>query len=323
MRRPTLDDLKPVVALLQANELSELGHVQTTEDHLRQNWLPMPGYDIARDAWLVIAPGGQVAAMIGVGHNHASRMYAQPRVHPDYAGLELDAYLLERAIERACEIMVEAQADARVTLNVFCVAKNVEARQAFTQAGFVHVRTDWLMQIDMDQPPPAPVWPEHVMLRPYTPEMLRAIFDARNEAFQDHWGTMPANFATWQTYYSTFEDFDPSLWFTAYEGEEIAGIAICEKEGEAGCVEELAVRLPWRHKGLGLALLYQAFGEFYRRGERRVVLNVDSQNMSGATRLYTRAGMRPIQQTDQYELELRAGIELSDPAARGVENMRE
>jgi mycothiol synthase len=77
-------------------------------------------------------------------------------------------------------------------------------------------------------------------------------------------------------------------------------------------VGELSVRRPWRKVGLGLALLHHAFGEFYRRGEHNVRLNADSQNLTGAIRLYTRAGMHQIRQNNQYQKELRPGIELSN-----------
>jgi len=47
----------------------------------------------------------------------------------------------------------------------------------------------------------------------------------------------------------------------------------------------------WRRRGLGLALLQHALGEFFKPGERRIGLGVDTENSSGATRLYERAGM--------------------------------
>lgn len=310
VRRPTMDDLKPVVEMAQASDLAEYGRIRTSETDLRNRW-ETPGHDLAQDTWLVIAPDGRVAAMTGVGHREAARMYSGPRIHPDYAGLGFYDYLLELTIERARDLVSEAPAEARVTLNVFCYEKNAEARQALEQAGFAHVRSDWTMQIDLDQPPPAPVWPEGVELRPYTPDMLHAVFEADDEAFRDHWGHMPGNFEMWQSWTVKRDGFDPSLWFLAFEGEEIAGIALCEYEQGDAWVGSLGVRRPWRRKGLGLAFLYHAFGEFYRRGERKVMLNVDSQNLTGATRLYRRAGMRPIEQLDSYQLELRPGVELS------------
>ena len=60
-----------------------------------------------------------------------------------------------------------------------------------------------------------------------------------------------------------------------------------------------------------MALLLHSFGEFYRRGRHTVGLGVDSQNLTGATRLYERAGMHVARIYIAYEKELRAGVELS------------
>ena len=40
-------------------------------------------------------------------------------------------------------------------------------------------------------------------------------------------------------------------------------------------------------------------------------LDVDAESLTGATRLYEKAGMRVVHQDNQYQKELRAGIELS------------
>ena len=59
-----------------------------------------------------------------------------------------------------------------------------------------------------------------------------------------------------------------------------------------GWVSSLAVRDAWRRRGIGEALLRAAFARFRERGMTTVVLNVDRDNTTGATRLYERAGMR-------------------------------
>ena len=66
---------------------------------------------------------------------------------------------------------------------------------------------------------------------------------------------------------------------------------------------------------LGMALLLHSFAEFYRRSKNKIGLGVDSQNLTGATRLYERAGMHVARIHITYEKELRAGIELSTQAA--------
>jgi GNAT superfamily N-acetyltransferase len=73
----------------------------------------------------------------------------------------------------------------------------------------------------------------------------------------------------------------------------------------------LGVRRPWRKRGLGLALLYHAFGELRRRGCARVGLGVDGQSLTGATRLYEKAGMRAVTRSITFEKELRPGHDLA------------
>ena len=74
--------------------------------------------------------------------------------------------------------------------------------------------------------------------------------------------------------------------------------------------------------GLAVALLNHTFGEFYRRGQRRVGLSVDSSSLTGATRVYERAGMRTDQHRIVYANVLRDGREFStevlDSAASSV-----
>jgi ribosomal protein S18 acetylase RimI-like enzyme len=79
-----------------------------------------------------------------------------------------------------------------------------------------------------------------------------------------------------------------------------------------GWVDGLCVRRPWRKRGLGLALLLHSYGMFHERGKLRVGLGVDAENITGALRLYEKAGMHsdPNRTYVVYEKELRSGIDL-------------
>jgi ribosomal protein S18 acetylase RimI-like enzyme len=81
-----------------------------------------------------------------------------------------------------------------------------------------------------------------------------------------------------------------------------------------GVVASLAVRPAWRRRGLGFALLQNALGEFHRRGCGSVELLVDGDSLTGALRLYERAGMRVSRTQIAYEKELRAGIDITTRA---------
>jgi ribosomal protein S18 acetylase RimI-like enzyme len=81
-----------------------------------------------------------------------------------------------------------------------------------------------------------------------------------------------------------------------------------------GVVASLDVRPAWRRRGLGLALLRNELGEFYRRGCGSVGLLVGSDSLRGALRLYERAGMRAFRGQLICEKELRAGVDITTRA---------
>jgi len=107
----------------------------------------------------------------------------------------------------------------------------------------------------------------------------------------------------------TDPNFDPSMAFVAVDGDEIAGTALCNpiwvEDPDAGWIHSLGVRRPWRRRGVALALLHRCFVALYDRGKRRAKLGVDAQSLTGATRLYEKAGMHVERQFGFYEKELR------------------
>jgi mycothiol synthase len=85
------------------------------------------------------------------------------------------------------------------------------------------------------------------------------------------------------------------------EGDEVVAAEINALRYGYGWVGSIGTRRQWRGRGLGRVLLLAAFGEFYRRGERRIALAVDAGNETGATKLYESVGMRIAWQADVYE----------------------
>jgi ribosomal protein S18 acetylase RimI-like enzyme len=104
-----------------------------------------------------------------------------------------------------------------------------------------------------------------------------------------------SNQAEWRARKVADPRFDPALWIVARASRDVCGYVIA-----------LAVRAPWRRRGLGAALLRARDGGVLDRGRRRVGLGVDSDNATGAVRLYERAGMRVARRDDVYQKEVRA-----------------
>ncbi len=94
-----------------------------------------------------------------------------------------------------------------------------------------------------------------------TEDHWRAILEAENEAFRDHWGHREM---TDSTSCATFArpELDTDLWVVAWDGDEIAGVVqnwIWPEENERlgvkrGWLEHISVRRPWRRRGLARAL---------------------------------------------------------------------
>ena len=88
------------------------------------------------------------------------------------------------------------------------------------------------------------------------------------------------------------------LWFVAWEGDEIAGACLCELAEaynqvhgtKSGLVDDVAVRRPWRRRGVGAALIVAGLRALRSAGMTAAHLFADAENITGAVRLYERLG---------------------------------
>ena len=207
--------------------------------------------------------------------------------------------------------MLQAEPDLRVTIRNGLKASDTRARQMHENEGYAPIRFSWRMEIKLDAPPAVLSLPDGLEYRPFVAdEHARPVFEAVDEAFRDHWGHTPMQYEKWLSHTLQREDFDPSLWFVAWDGDQIAGMSLCRTRPGMGWVGSLGVRRPWRKRGLGLSLLTHSFGEFFRRGEQTIGLGVDAESQTGATRLYQRAGMQVASEYVIYLKELRSGREI-------------
>ncbi len=306
VRCPTMDDVSAVLSLMLSRNRAEYKEANTTEEHIRNFWQD-PDFNMNTNAWIVTTQNEQVIGYASVWHLQPLRIYTYFTALPKYDYLHIKAGLLDLVERRAREFVSEAPIETRVTLATGIAEVNGVDQQLLARRGYRKVRGQYRMEIEIHEPPPPAVWSEGISVHPCLPgQDMRAIFETEIEAFANPEGYTQPTFEQWEHHSVKQEGFDPSLWFLAYEKETIVGICLCKYWAGTGFVSPLAVRLPWRRKGLGLALLQYSFAEFYRRGTHTVKLMVDTQN-TGATRLYERAGMHTTQLYHQYEKELRPG----------------
>lgn len=314
LRAPADDDIPAILALLDAFELAHSGQAAgfNAED-IREGWSRL---ELATDAWYVSAPDGEIAGYGEISDIGSGRLVADCYTHPRHLGRGIGTLLVRRSEARARELVTNTPAPVRVVIENNVEASDRAACDLLEREGYTGVRYFSQMRIDLVDPPAVPIWPDGIAVRAFVPRRdERATYEAAEEAFADHWGHAPRPFEEW-IQRTERPDFDPSLWFLAedrgerVEGGELAGVALCRLRGESGWVGTLAVRRPWRKRGLGMSLLTHTFGEFYRRGFRQIGLGVDAESLTGATRLYERAGMRVVSRAACYQKELRPGTDM-------------
>lgn len=311
VRPAMLEDVETIYGLVRAYNLAQYGQEDDTLDDVR-TWLSAPGVNLAKHTRVVFDQAGQLIGWLMLEQRLNVKYFVTIRALPDYNDPRLSNYLIHLGETWARECLVQAEPGARVTLTGWVPSGDQSGLQLYEQADFKEIRRHWRMEIELNEAPATPEWPEGVELRAFVPGRdNHQVFEAEDVAFRDHWGSVPQPYDEWRHYTVERAGFDPSLWFITYEGDQIAGISLCALDGQFGCVDTLGVLRPWRRRGLGLALLRHSFGEFYHRGLRKANLGVDSQNLTGATRLYIRAGMHVAREYISFEKELRAGVELS------------
>ena len=308
LRAPGPIDVRAILDLIAAYDIAQTGEPDAwSEDDILSDWT---GTNPERDAWLIEADEGAVVAYGHVRDFGYGRIESDGYVHPAHAGKGLGSLLVDLAERRADEIARQAPEGLRMLMHSGTYKHDTDANALFTARGFTTVRHFWRMTIEMDEPPPAPRWPEGISCVPCVRNQHeRVMFDTLEEAFADHWGHTPREYEEWRTTNVLMSSYDPDLWFLAMHGETPAGaIRGRVMEDGSGWVNTLGVLRPWRAHGLGMALLRQLLGVFYQRGIRTVSLGVDASNPTGATRLYERAGMYVSREFIIYEREIRAGI---------------
>jgi len=322
-RPAQLSDLDMVASMLNAYSRILLGVEQFRAKDMEAEWT-LPDFNLEKDTCLVFAPDSSLAGYGEFWDLIAPfvRKVLWARVRPDFWGNGIGAALVAWGEGRACQQVNRAPAEARVVIQVIVSAPDSRAQKLLPQQGYRHVRSFWRMVKEFEGTPTEPAVPDGMMIRSATNnDDERRALTAAYEAFQDHWGFSPEPLEDylerWRYFIRHDDEHDPSLWFLAEEEGEVAGVSLCRAQTSddphMGWVSTLGVRRPWRKRGIGLSLLQHSFCELQRRGSRRVGLGVDAQNITGATRLYEKAGMRPDRAWTSlaYEKELRPGVELS------------
>jgi mycothiol synthase len=305
IRHATRGDLPEVVELLIACDVQEIGEPDTTEEDVTADW-NQEGFDLATDAWVAQDAGGGLTGYAYTGDQlHNGEIEGDLWVHPRATDPSLASRLLGLVERRAGEIAGAAAYGDAAAVEVFTLASNRAKRELLAGHGFAPRRTVYRMRVDLPDEPAQSPPPAGVVLRRFRPgDDERAMHDTMTEAFEDHFRQSNEPFEAWRARLLGHPDFDPELWWLAWDGHEPAGALIAYDHGDVGWVKGLGVRRPWRRRGLGAALLTHAFAALARRGQRRVELGVDAEGETRPLHVYENVGMRVVHAYELFEKRL-------------------
>lgn len=319
MRPARNGDQQVIAKMLHTCERAYLGKERTpfsaTLEWIRNTW-QTGGFDLEADSRVAVTADEQIVGYVTTWkeEHEPHQMVAWPRIHPDYRGRGLGTWMIRWAEQRARQIAATLPADRDIVLFSWVEDVDQAAKEILAREQFLVERYWWQMEIQLETTPPVPTWPDGMNIRTFIAgQDERATHHALAEAFSTNGDEPYSVFEDWLRYGVEGESFDPTLWFLAVEdNDEIAGVILCELRTDSarGWISEVAVRPQWRKRGLAQALLFHAFGEFYRRDIHQCALAVDAANPSGATRLYERVGMHANNHVEiQYKKVLRAATQ--------------
>jgi mycothiol synthase len=248
--------------------------------------------DLDRNSWAREEDGRLVA--VGWIEQYGGDVHGGGAVRPGEKGRGFGVALVEMAERRAREL-------EGPFVRQFALGADEVAKALFESRGYKDVRHHYVMALRLDSEPSPPMLPEGFAIDSFRDGDAAAFHATAGEAFAEEWGHHALPFDEW---WEMRKDDDQSLWFVIRDGGEIAACERCDVMHGGGFVGMLGVRKPWRRRGFGRALLLHAFREFRRRGFERASLGVDSENPTGATRLYESVGMHVESEHVTFEKDL-------------------
>jgi GNAT superfamily N-acetyltransferase len=200
-----------------ANAMSErlYGEAAVSPDEIRR-WFAYTGLETR-----VVEMNGHVVGYMDVERRAGGRIQMDVCVHPDAWGSAAASTLIG-----AAEAWARADTREGDFMRAFAFEREDYLRQALEDRGYGFIRHHLFMLIELSSEPPDPGWPEGILVRPFRPGDERAVYEADMEAFSDHWDFQVEPFALWRERTVQRDDFDPSLWLIAWDGEDVAGFSL-------------------------------------------------------------------------------------------------
>jgi len=286
LRRPVPSDADAVLDLMRRTDIRDVGFADTDMPDLLHDW---GRCDPAQDAWLAIDARGQIR---GYGAclpwDEGLRLTLHDDVGTDQDDLFLGLLIL--CEKRAAALIQDSRQDSKNSVAAHASITSTYQARILEEAGYSQSRFIFNMHMDLAGDLPVVDLPDHISIRTAVKgQDERAIHELVQTSF-DWRERHPQTYEEWGSMMRRPDMYDEKLWFLAEQDGELVGACLGVPYEELGWVRQLAVRKALRGRGIGRALLLQAFRAFRERGYKKSGLAVESQNPD-AYQFYEKMGM--------------------------------
>lgn len=259
-------------------------------------------------------PAGFVHTIYLPSDVRLERCYINGLVHPDHRGVGLGRTLLEWAVDRATHQLRSSGSDLPKYVRVDNYESVSSAHRLYSSMGFEPIRYfDHLLRPLTDLPAMERTELDGISIRPWSDDHSEEVRQVKNEAFADHWGSTPTSIARWETMLQASTTRKDLSWIAVNHAGAVVGYCINEryeaddavtgrKEAWIGNVGTLRDH---RGRGIATALMIRSLHSFAAAGLDHAILGVDSDNPTGAPRLYRSLGFEPHTRTITHEIQVR------------------
>lgn len=316
LRPAGASDVPAVASLVRGAEAHDRVPRVLDDEELVQD-LAAPHLDLDADTRVAIR-NGDLAGWAYVWHPPAQhrldRAELYGEVAPEHRGRGVGRALLSWSVDRARARLTARRHDLPRFIRVNAYDWLHDRHRLYARLGFETVRWHEELLRPLHDLPPLTV-PDGVVLQPWPDDRDDELRVLRNAAFADAWGSTVV---------------EPDLWYGFTRGHgarpDLSVIAVEDGTGEVIglCVnqaypEDEAVtgrRDAWianigtvraaRGRGVASAMIAWSLAAFADAGFSHAMLDVDTDNPTGAARLYRNLGFEPHHRSITYEIEVDA-----------------
>ncbi len=304
-RTASADDIDAIHGVLAAADRVDHPTWTTPREEVAETF-ELSHIDHGRDTLIGFDADG-VAVAVGTVTLYPARderlhVHLSGAVHPEHRGRGIGTALFGWQHERARQQLLEAStADAAAAalpaeIQIYAAEKDVAIERIAEGHGYRTERWFSTMHRDLTQPIPELDAIPGIELVPYSADRAEDARQARNDAFRDHWGSLPSQPERWQQFIGG-SFLRPELCTLALDGGRIVAFCLASVNeedftvlGPNAYIDLVGVVRSHRRRGLAPLVIATSLAAMRAADLGVAVLDVDTESPTGANALYGALG---------------------------------